>query len=130
MQNIQYCASGILIVHCTGERANYLKDQFDNNNEEIMRIMLQELRLAHGFQGDDNSKIKDLNVTDTAEVLYKYWEDGTYTWGKDSDASTTMAPAPSPKRTHVVLSSQFSIRENVSAPTTSAHRLAPVATYR
>ncbi len=90
LQNIQYCASGILIVHCTGERANYLKDQFDNNNEEIMRIMLQELRLAHGFQGDDNSKIKDLNVTDTAEVLYKYWEDGTYTWGKDSDASTTL----------------------------------------
>ena len=55
-----------------------------------MRIMLQELRAAHGFQSDDSSKITDLNVSNTNEVLYKYWDDGTYTWDSDVDASNIL----------------------------------------
>ena len=44
-----------------------------------------------------------------------------------SEASSTTAPAPSPKSTQVPRSFQSRMRENTSAPTTSAHLCAPGA---
>ena len=90
LQNVYYCASGILIVHCTGERAKYLKGQFENNSKEILRIMIQELRSIHGFKPDDDSKICDLDVSNLDQVLHKYWDNGTYTWSPDTHASEVL----------------------------------------
>ena len=90
IQRINYYDDGILSVHCTGQNAVDLHEQFEQNAKDAILSVCQELREVHGFQSDDVGKITDISAANADNLIWKFWEEGSYAWESGSDGSRTL----------------------------------------
>ena len=90
IQRVSYFDSGVLAVHCTGQNAVDMKEQFEQNAEGAILGLCQELREVHGFERDDVGKIPAISAAKADSLVWKYWDGGSHVWERGVNGSKAL----------------------------------------